>query len=134
MNPREEKGFRRCLVGGILEGEEKGCRQFPCPREEGGRKSCSLFRAPSRFMGQTADHCAVDAQIRQIAIGQRVQFTNGLAIDRTTGTIFLHVLDRSHQTASEARGSGSIVGMSDSSHGMFLFSVCTLPGWPGAFR
>ena len=85
-----------------------------------------LLRAPGRFVGQATDHRAVDAQIRQIAVGQRIQFAHGLPVHGAAGAVFLHVLDRGHQTAGDARGSG-VMGMSDCSHGIFLSASAPCP-------
>ncbi len=103
----------------------------PCPREEGGRKGGFLLRAPSRFMGQATDHRTVDAQVGHVAVGQHVQLAYRLAIDRAAGTVFLHLLDRSHQPASEAGSGSGVMGMGDSSHGYFLFSVSCVCAGPG---
>lgn len=62
-------------------------------------------------MGQTTDHRAVDAQIGQVAVGQHVQLVDRLAIDCAAGTVFLHVLDRSQQTAGDASAGSGVVGV-----------------------
>lgn len=84
-------------------------------------------------MSQAGDRRALNTQVRQVAVGQGVQFTHSLAIDHMAGAIFLHVLDRSHQTASDARGGSGVVGVGNRSHGGCPFQrlcscVCARPG------
>lgn len=77
-------------------------------------------------MGQATDHRTGDAQVGQVAVGQRVQFTRRLVINRTAGTAFLHVLDRGHQSTGNASAGGGVVGVGDSSYGMSLSRVSAL--------
>ncbi len=62
-------------------------------------------------MGQATNHRAADAQVRQVAVGQGVQFANCLAVDDAAGAVFLHVLDRSHQTTGKAKVGSGVVGV-----------------------
>lgn len=57
----------------------------PGPKGGGEGRVFCLFRAEGGAMGHAADVAAVQAQVVQVAVAQRVEFTQRLAIDRTAG-------------------------------------------------
>lgn len=93
-----------------------------------GRESEFLLAfAVGRFMGQAGDHRTVDAQIVQIAGGQRVEFTQGLTVDRTAGAVFLHPLNRVQQAATQASLDGGVLCLSDNSHDISFHRLVRRP-------
>lgn len=67
----------------------------------GGASQRNLF-AVCRFAGQTGDHGAMDAKIRQLTGRKRVQLPHGLFVDGAAGDCLLHTVECSRQTVCKA--------------------------------
>ena len=66
----------------------------PGPKGGGvGRVSEFLLRAPGGFVSHAADRAAVQAKVGQVAVGQVVQFAQGLAVNRTAGHVVTDIGD-----------------------------------------
>ena len=58
-----------------------------------------LLRAPGGFVSHAADVRAAHAEVGEVAVGQIVQFAQGLAIDRTACHVVLQVSDEFRDAA-----------------------------------
>ena len=123
VKPREEERAspEPNFCGGILREEEGGCRLNPDPREEEGvGYRYSLLRTPGGFVSHAADVRAAHAEVGEVAVGQIVQFAQGLAIDRTAGHVITGVGDEFRDATVASFVAGGALVQYENSH--FIYS------------